>query len=79
MAEWGLRQQLTALQNVYLLVSPAMQPFTESLFALLAQKGDKPWEAAGPQLFELQGSLEQCLADERGGALLPAHAVTCAL
>lgn len=78
MGSWGLRQELTALQNVYQLASPAMQPFADSLFALLAEQGDKPLEATGAQLFELQGRLEQCLADEQHGHLLPAHAVTCA-
>ena len=78
MGSQNLRQQLRALHNVYLLSSHGMQPFQEGLFRLLAEQGDKPLDAAGPGvLFELQGSLEQCLADERGGPMLPAHAVTC--
>lgn len=78
MGSQNLRDQLAALHNVYLLASHATQPFQESLFRLLAERGDKWLEATGPgMLFDLQGSLEQCLADESGGPMLPAHAVTC--
>jgi len=76
MGRWGLGRQLASLHDIFLLASPAMQPFAKALFALV-EGGNKALETAHPGVFELQGTLEQCLSDLPGGAVLPAHSVTC--
>lgn len=76
MGRWGLGCQLAALHDIFLLASPAMQPFAKALFAV-AEGGGTALETGAPGVFELQGTLEQCLSDLPGGPVLPAHCVTC--
>lgn len=66
MGSWSLKKQLTALQDVYFMASPAMQSFTDGLIRTLGERkeGDRQGSGSilgGSAVFELQGLLEECI------------------